>query len=227
MPISADQIDVSYRNPCRLVEESNVADFSAPPTTVDGVATADGDRILCVGQTTTSENGMYTRSGTSWVRSPDMKETIPKGTIVFVLEGELNGGKLYNPGNTDITVGTTAHTWDTVTPPLSWFQLVAQYDEVPELLVTGDTSITLNAETGLGTQATAEIAALAIVYGGYTFASQLDADGSTVTGEVYLYYWKSIKRYRFIPSVDDPLADAFYLNFDGTSLTNKIASQGG
>ncbi len=118
MAIQMDQIDLAARNPVRLVEATNVGDFTAPPATVDGIATADGDRILCIGQTTTTENGVYVRSGTQWVRASDMDETIPKGTFVYIMDGSATyKNKFYCVGASDITVGTTAQTeWAEVNP---------------------------------------------------------------------------------------------------------------
>jgi hypothetical protein len=45
-------------------------------------------------------------------------------------------------------------------------------------------------------------------------------------GSVYQYILNSVTRYRFVPTTYDPTQDAFYANFDGTTLTNLIIRRG-
>jgi hypothetical protein len=80
--------------------------------TVDGVAVANGDRILVKSQTTASENGIYV-VGTPWTRSIDaVAGDISGGTFTFVEEGTLNAdsGWVVSTNGT-IDVGTTPITW--------------------------------------------------------------------------------------------------------------------
>jgi hypothetical protein len=58
----------------------------------------------------------------------------------------------------------------------------------------------------------------------WSVAPSLVAD--ITNGSVYQYTLNSITRYRFVPTEYDPTQDAFYLNFDGTTLTNLIIRRG-
>ena len=50
---------------------------------------------------------------------------------------------------------------------------------------------------------------------------------ATITsGDVYNYNLDGTIRYRFVPSTYTPTQDAFYTNFDGTTLTGLITKRG-
>lgn len=46
------------------------------------------------------------------------------------------------------------------------------------------------------------------------------------TGKVFTYTLLGTTRYRFVPTIYNPTQDAFYSNFDGTTLTNLITTRG-
>jgi hypothetical protein len=82
--------------------------------TVDGVALAEGDRVLVKNQATGNENGIYVASSNAWTRSADADTSakLAAGIFVQVKEGSANAGTgwvLSNPGA--ITLGTTALTF--------------------------------------------------------------------------------------------------------------------
>lgn len=64
---------------------------------VDGIATADGDRVLLMGQTDPIENGIYLASEGAWSRATDMDsdEEVSGGTFTFVEEGTATGDNGY------------------------------------------------------------------------------------------------------------------------------------
>lgn len=63
-----------------------------------------------------------------------------------------------------------------------------------------------------------------------TYVTNWDAaptfNTSISSGDVYNYLWNGVTRYRLVPSTYTPNDDAFYLNFDGTTLSNLIVTRG-
>lgn len=79
--------------------------------TLDGVSLAAGDRVLCAGQTTGSQNGVYVVASGAWTRALDADQTgeINPGAFWFVEEGSSYGKTQWRCNNTGaITLGTTA-----------------------------------------------------------------------------------------------------------------------
>lgn len=77
--------------------------------TIDGVSVVAGDRVLVKDQSTASENGVYTASGSAWSRSEDR---IQAGMLVSVSEGTAAADSLWMlTTNEAITVGTTSLTF--------------------------------------------------------------------------------------------------------------------
>jgi hypothetical protein len=82
--------------------------------TIDGYTTLAGDRVLCVGQTTATANGVYVAASGAWARStvdgPAPGEMVP-GALWLSLNGTVNAGTQWRCSNaTPITIGTTAIT---------------------------------------------------------------------------------------------------------------------
>lgn len=81
--------------------------------TIDGVSVVAGDRVLVKDQGTSSQNGIYVASATTWTRAPDADTAseIASATVA-VDQGTVNGGKSYDTDfKTTDTLGTTAMTW--------------------------------------------------------------------------------------------------------------------
>lgn len=91
--------DVNKR-PVRVVADTNVA--LSGTQTIDGVVLGVGDRVLCIGQTTGSENGIYVVAAAAWARSGDFNHAnnvVPGGAIP-VAEGGRYRGQTFRLNNT-------------------------------------------------------------------------------------------------------------------------------
>ena len=108
-----------YRPWVRLVSNTNL-DLNGSET-IDGVATVDGDRILCINQTTTTENGVYVANHSgAWDRADDMDtgDTALRTWTFWIDSGTAYGNKHLNVSGdtTTYTVGTNAMTgWTIIT----------------------------------------------------------------------------------------------------------------
>lgn len=78
--------------------------------TIDGVALADGDRVLVKNQTDGTENGIYEADSGDWTRTPDFDGVfdVVKGTFVYVTNGSTTVGFWYVTTSDPITPGTTS-----------------------------------------------------------------------------------------------------------------------
>jgi hypothetical protein len=90
---------------CRVAATSNIT--LSGTQTIDGVAVVAGDRVLCVGQTTASQNGVYVVAAGAWSRAAD---TIATGDEWQVTAGTSfpNTATFRVRTTGTITVGTTA-----------------------------------------------------------------------------------------------------------------------
>lgn len=92
--------------------------FTAAPTTIDGVTLAEGDRVLVKNQTSATENGIYvvTATTTVWNRAADHDGSptseVSSGNFVFVLGGTANSGTGWVlQGDGTLTLNTDALIW--------------------------------------------------------------------------------------------------------------------
>jgi hypothetical protein len=78
--------------------------------TIDGVALAIGDTVLCIAQTTGSQNGSYTVASGAWVRTPDFDDVNDqtRSPYWFVGEGTTYAGSGWVMTTYPYTIGTTA-----------------------------------------------------------------------------------------------------------------------
>ena len=91
-------------------ENIGISGFDMTNGQIDGNTLSEGDRILLVGQTDKTQNGIYKRSGTQLVRTDDFDSTenVSGGAFCFVEDGNTNSGKGFVLTNTGtITIGTT------------------------------------------------------------------------------------------------------------------------
>jgi hypothetical protein len=105
--------------PVTVVAESNIA--LSGEKTIDSVSVLEvnssgvPDRVLCVGQTDATQNGIYDVSTGSWSRSRDADGNydLAQGTVVRVAEGGSNANTFWTLTTSGrITIGSTAMTWE-------------------------------------------------------------------------------------------------------------------
>jgi hypothetical protein len=120
-PRAAQIYDIDYKQSVRVITTSNITLSGGAPTVVDGVTLSLNDRVLVSGQSTGSQNGIYTVSvvGTgsngTWIRSTDTNATgeLDSGTIVMVTEGSAYADTSWKLTTNDpIVIGTTALTFE-------------------------------------------------------------------------------------------------------------------
>ena len=71
----------------------NLSSFRGP---LDGVTLQNGSEVLFVGQTNTSQNGLYILTSSGFVRSSDSNNTARlSGSTVSILDGTVGGGRRY------------------------------------------------------------------------------------------------------------------------------------
>lgn len=106
----------AIKTPCRLATTANIT--LSGEQTIDGVAAVEGDRVLVKDQTTTTQNGVYDVSTSSWTRSLDFDgaNDITDGTMVLVNSGSTYADKVFKLNATEpITIDTTALTFTVAT----------------------------------------------------------------------------------------------------------------
>jgi hypothetical protein len=110
----------AIKGPVRAVATSNIT--LSGEQTVDTEACVDGDRVLCIAQTTGADNGIYVVSTGEWQRAADFNRTddVGTGTWVFVWGGSLAGTVYVVTTEGDIVIGTTAIAFSTLTIVLGY-----------------------------------------------------------------------------------------------------------
>lgn len=99
-------VGLDFKNAVRAAATTNIT--LSGLQTVDSVSLNANDRVLVMGQTTASANGIYVASTGAWARSSDLSTTVSSGTFCFVEEGATyasTGWVLQTPN--PITLGTT------------------------------------------------------------------------------------------------------------------------
>lgn len=117
MPSTATSIldglstSIAVKAPCRTVATSNIT--LAGLQTIDGYATTEGDRVLVVGQSDATTNGIYDASTGNWTRSKDAdgNRDLVQGTRVTVRSDSANGVEYELTSANPIVIGTTALTF--------------------------------------------------------------------------------------------------------------------
>lgn len=95
------------------INEASTAETAANTTVslvLDGIVISNGDRILLLGQTTASQNGIYAATAGTWIRTPDADTSakVTSGMLVHVEEGNTNSDTWWVlTTNNPITLDTT------------------------------------------------------------------------------------------------------------------------
>lgn len=99
---------LNWKDSVRVAAPANV-NIAAPGASIDGVALANGDRVLLPNQTTVTQNGIYIFNGSAsaMTRSADadLFDEL-EGAIVRVEEGTGNGGTGWRQTQVNGVVGT-------------------------------------------------------------------------------------------------------------------------
>jgi hypothetical protein len=112
--------DSDFKNSCRAAAVNNITLSGGAPATVDGVNLQVNDRVLVVGQTNASQNGIYfvstlgSGSNGTWTRTLDSNQNaeVTSGVIVNTVEGTEYAGTLWKLTTQDpITIGSTGLTF--------------------------------------------------------------------------------------------------------------------
>jgi hypothetical protein len=105
----------AYKAPVRVVATNNEPTATTGGTsTIDGVTTVLGDRVLLAFQTDATARGIYIVSASAWPRASDADTSgkLPSGAIVPVSEGAANQDTVWTlTTNEPITLGTTSLTF--------------------------------------------------------------------------------------------------------------------
>ena len=112
--------DIDYKQTARAITTTNITLSGSAPAVVDGVSLGLNDRVLVTGQSTGSENGIYSvttvgagANGT-WARSSDADGAgeLNAGSITMVTEGTTYADTQWKLTTDDpITIGSTALTF--------------------------------------------------------------------------------------------------------------------
>lgn len=164
---------VYWKAPVRVASTVNVT-VSAPGTTIDGVTMASGDRVGLVGQTTTTENGIYIWNGSAAAMTrasdADTSAEVKSGIAFFVNEGTNNADSSWVLTTNDpITLGSTGLTF-------VQFSGLGQITAGSGLTKTGNT---LNVGAGTGITVNADDVQISATYPGQTSIVTL---GTITTG---------------------------------------------
>lgn len=108
---------LNIHGPAAVATLANIADFSSPPSTIDGVTLTDGMRVLVKDQSTASQNGIYSyvSATTELVRSEDYNTVaeVDSGDFIFVSGGDTHISTGWVQANNITTLGVD---------PISWIQ---------------------------------------------------------------------------------------------------------
>ena len=98
---------VAIKAPCVTVATSNIT--LSGLQTISGVSVAEGDRVLCVGQTDAKTNGIYVASTGSWSRALDAdgNRDLVRGTRVMVRANSIDGIEYELTTANPIVIGTS------------------------------------------------------------------------------------------------------------------------
>ena len=100
---------LQWKQPVAAASSSNIT-VSSPGTTFDSYVASNGDRILLMGQTAQTENGIYVFNGSSsaLTRAADANTgVLLQGAAVLALLGSTNADKAFVQTTDPVTLGTS------------------------------------------------------------------------------------------------------------------------
>lgn len=98
---------VALKTPC--IAATTAAILLNGTQTIDAIAIVSGDRVLVKDQASGIDNGIYIADTGDWTRDVDFDGTrdCVQGTLVAVLTGTANGGKIFSLTTVDPIIGTS------------------------------------------------------------------------------------------------------------------------
>lgn len=116
---------------------------------IDGVSTANGDRVLVKNQTAPAQNGIYVVATGAWTRASDADlDTELLGAAVFVSEGATQGDTSWvMTTSAPITVGTSPMAWSQFAGPGVVSAGAGMTQSGNTLNVIGDATMTVAADS--------------------------------------------------------------------------------
>jgi hypothetical protein len=138
---------LSWKDNAVVLAASNVTQSGY--STIDGVTIAGAARVLCIGQTTPAQNGLWTAAAGAWTRATDADvDTELANAAVWVEQGTTYADTAWVcTNNPPFTVGSTSLTWvqfaggGSVTAGAGMTQVGNTLN-----VITGDTSLVVNAD---------------------------------------------------------------------------------
>ena len=101
---------LSVKPSARVCGSANVA--LSGLQTIDGITLSASDRVLLIGQTTASQNGLWVAAAGAWTRPSDFASGATEvGSFVFIEQGTINAGAGFALVGAAIVVDTGAQTW--------------------------------------------------------------------------------------------------------------------
>lgn len=172
---------LDWKGSVRVVATSNgtLATAYANGQVVDGVTLATGDRILLAGQTTASENGIYTVAASgapTRATDADANGEISVGTVVPVEAGTANANTFYYctaTGANPWVAGTSTSTW-------SFMFTITSTQAGAGLTATGNV-IAVGAGTGITVNANDVAVDTSVVVRKFTTATHASATSIAIT----------------------------------------------
>jgi hypothetical protein len=103
---------LSWKDNVRVATSANI-NTSAPGSAIDGVTLTTNDRVLLMGQSTATQNGIYIFNGaaTPLTRSLDANATGELEQAVVTVESGTNAGSTFRQTAINVVIGTTSIAW--------------------------------------------------------------------------------------------------------------------
>ena len=136
---SRANLHVPALTPAAAVSTTTIASLTGLPV-VDGYQTVANDLLLLTGQTTASQNGLWSVASVAWSRPTEMGHGVTmKARTVAIIQGTAHAGETWLlQTNGTVTVDTTAQTWvrqlpssvvSASSPPTAAGQVLVSTDE--------------------------------------------------------------------------------------------------